>query len=139
LVQTTELAENNRKGDEMNYIVGFIFIALIGYIFEQHRRIHYLVKRNIEQENLKVIQDHQYDTLKHLTNMLDNTLKALGYDYRQFDKNNFVKHELTPEQIQQLWQSQQREIKQSDNEVTRFDVELKKGGLYAWWHSFRDR
>ncbi|CDX63953.1 Protein of unknown function [Leuconostoc citreum] len=39
----------------MNYIVGFIFIALIGYIFEQHRRIHYLVKRNIEQENLKVI------------------------------------------------------------------------------------
>ncbi|MFK8248083.1 hypothetical protein ACI78P_01615 [Leuconostoc mesenteroides] len=51
LVQPTELAENNRKGDEMNYIVGFIFIALIGYIFEQHRRIHYLVKRNIEQEN----------------------------------------------------------------------------------------
>lgn len=70
--------------------------------------------------------------------MLDNTLKAFGYDYRQFDKNNFVKHELTPEQIQQLWQSQQREIKQSDNEVTQFDVELKKGGLYAWWHSFRD-
>lgn len=55
LVQTTKLAENKQKGDEMNYIVGFIFIALIGYIFEQHRRIHYLVKRNIEQENLKVI------------------------------------------------------------------------------------
>ncbi|MFZ2380252.1 hypothetical protein, partial [Leuconostoc falkenbergense] len=91
-----------------------------------------------EQENLKVIQDHQYDTLKHLTNMLDNTLKALGYDYRQFDKNNFTKHEPTPEQIQQLWQSQQREIKQSDHEATQFDVELKKGGLYAWWHSFRD-
>ena len=71
--------------------------------------------------------------------MLDNTLKALGYDYRQFDKNNFTKHELTPEQIQQLWQSQQREIKQSDHEVAQFDVELKKGGLYAWWHSFRDR
>lgn len=70
--------------------------------------------------------------------MLDNTLKAFGDDYRQFDKNNFVKHELTPEQIQQLWQSQQREIKQSDNEVTQFDVELNKGGLYAWWHSFRD-
>ncbi|MCM6834265.1 hypothetical protein NE282_10285 [Leuconostoc mesenteroides] len=119
-------------------MVGFIVIVLIGYIFEQHRRIHYLVKQNIEQENLKVIQDHQYDTLKHLTNMLDNTLKAFGYDYRQFDKNNFVKHELTPEQIQQLWRSQQREIKQSDNEVTQFDVELKKGGLYAWWHSFRD-
>ncbi|WP_257974806.1 hypothetical protein [Leuconostoc pseudomesenteroides] len=48
----------------MNYIVGFIFIALIGYIFAQHRRVHYLVKRNIEQENLKVIQDHQYDNLK---------------------------------------------------------------------------
>ncbi len=107
LTQPTKLAENNRKGDEMNYIVGFIFIALIGCIFEQHRRIHYLVKRNIEQENLKVIQEHRYDTLKHLTNMLDNTLKALGYDYRQFDKNNFTKHELTPEQIQQLWQSQQ--------------------------------
>lgn len=79
----------------MNYLIGIIFIALIAYIFAQHRRVHYLVKRNIEQENLKVIQDHRYETLKHLTNMLDNTLKALGYDYRQFDKNNFVKHELT--------------------------------------------
>ena len=39
----------------MNYLIGIIFIALIGYIFEQRRRIHYLVKRNIEQENLKVI------------------------------------------------------------------------------------
>ncbi len=112
MTQPTKLAERDRKGDEMNYIVGFIFITLIVYIFEQNRRIHYLVKQNIEQENLKVIQDHQYDTLKHLTNMLDNTLKALGYDYRQFDKNNFTKHEPTPEQIQQLWQSQQREIKQ---------------------------
>ena len=123
----------------MKIIIVIILLSLIGYIFVQHRRIHYLVERNIEQENLKVIQDHQYGTLKHLTNMLDNTLKALGYDYRQFDKNHFVKHELTPEQIQQLWQSQQREIKRSDNEVTQFDVELKKGGLYAWWHSFRDR
>lgn len=41
----------------MKIIIVIIFLALIGYIFEQHRRVHYLVKRNIEQENLKVIQE----------------------------------------------------------------------------------
>ena len=46
LVQTTKLAENKQKGYEMNYLIGIIFLALIGYIFEQRRHINFLKQVN---------------------------------------------------------------------------------------------
>ncbi|WP_273951632.1 hypothetical protein [Leuconostoc mesenteroides] len=80
LVQPTELAENNRKGDEMNYIVGFMFVVLVAIIIRQRhqfekmrqsaRFMSYYAKLN---ENAKLHAQFQANTAEML-------LRMQGYD-----------------------------------------------------------
>lgn len=106
-----------------------IFLALIGYIIEQHRHAKYLVERNFKQSNLKVIQDYQYETLKHKTNMLELTLNALGYDLERFKQNDFVITQPTTEQLQEIMAAYQQEASKSRSEQIKFEVDMELRGL----------
>ncbi|MBZ1510729.1 hypothetical protein J6K93_06005 [Leuconostoc mesenteroides] len=80
MVQPTELAENNRKGDEMNYIVGFIFVVLVAIILRQRhqfekmrqsaRFMSYYAKLN---ENAKLHAEYN-------TEIKETLLRMQGYD-----------------------------------------------------------
>lgn len=113
----------------MKIIIVTIFLALIGYIIEQHRHAKYLVERNLKQSNLKVIQDYQYEMLKHKTNMLELMLNALGYDFERFKQNDFVKIQPTTEQLQEIMAAYQQEASKSRSEQIKFEVDMELRGL----------
>lgn len=80
MARATELAENNEKGDEMNYLIGFIFVVLVAIILRQRhqfekmrqsaRFMSYYAKLN---ENAKLHAKFQANTAEML-------LRMQGYD-----------------------------------------------------------
>jgi len=92
LVQTPKLAENNQKGDEMNYLIGIIFLALIGYIFEQRRHIKFLKQVNYNQETRHIMTDHEIFLLKHQIGTYVYSLETLGYSQDKINKGDYTRH-----------------------------------------------
>lgn len=129
MVQPTELAENNRKGDEMNYIVGFIFIVLIGYIFEQRRHIRFLEKVNYNQETRHIMADHEIFLLKHQIDTYKFALETLGYSQDNINKDDYTKHEPSPEKLQALQEEFQKEERIYRSRNIQFETELELRGV----------
>ncbi|WP_273706993.1 hypothetical protein [Leuconostoc mesenteroides] len=129
MAQPTELAENNRKGDEMNYIVGFIFIVLIGYIFEQRRHIRFLEKVNYNQETRHIMADHEIFLLKHQIGTYVFSLETLGYSHDNINKGDYTKHEPSPEKLQALQAEFQRQESIYRSKNIEFETELELRGV----------
>lgn len=129
MARATELAENNRKGDEMNYIVGFIFIVLIGYIFEQRRHIRFLEKVNYNQETRHIMADHEIFLLKHQIDTYKFALETLGYSQDNINKDDHTKHEPSPEKLQALQAEFQRQESIYRSKNIEFETELELRGV----------
>ncbi|WP_273947049.1 hypothetical protein [Leuconostoc mesenteroides] len=129
MVQPTELAENNRKGDEMNYIVGFIFIVLIGYIFEQQRHIRFLEKVNYNQETRHIMADHEIFLLKHQIDTYKFTLETLGYSQDNINKDDYTRHEPSPEKLKAIQAEFQRQESIYRSKNIQFETELELRGV----------
>ena len=92
MVQTPKLAENNQQGDEMNNLIGIIFLALIGYIFEQRRHIKFLKQVNYNHETRHIMTDHEIFLLKHQIGTYVYSLETLGYSQDKINKGDYTRH-----------------------------------------------
>jgi len=129
LVQTPKLAENKQKGDEMNYLIGIIFIALIGYIFKQRRHIKFLEQVNHNQETHDVMTAHQLELTRHKAKMLELTLNMFGYNVERFEASDFTKSEPSQEQLQEIWAEYLQLQQKSRSAQIKFETELELRGI----------
>lgn len=129
LVQTTKLAENKQKGDEMNYLIGIIFLALIGYIFEQRRHIKFLKQVNFNQETRHIMTDHEIFLLKHQIGTYVYSLETLGYSQDKMNKRDYTRHEPSPEHLQKNLEEFQRKQSIYRSKNIKFETELELRGV----------
>ena len=122
-------AENKLKGDEMNYIVGFIFIVLIGYIFEQRRHIRFLEKVNFNQETRHIMEKHEVYLLKHQIDTYVFSLETLGYSQDKINRGDYTRHEPIPEKLQAIQAEFQRNQSIYRSKNIQFETELELRGV----------
>jgi len=113
----------------MNYIVGFIFIAMIGYLFEQRRHIKFLEQVNHNQETHDVMTAHQLELTRHKAKMLELTLNMFGYNVERFEASDFTKREPSQEQLQEIWAEYQQLERKSRSAQVKFEAELELRGV----------
>ena len=122
-------AENKLKGDEMNYIVGFIFTVLIGYVFEQRRHIRFLEKVNYNQETRHIMTDHEIFLLKHQIGTYVFSLETLGYSQDKINNGDYKRHEPSPEKLQAIQTEFQRQESIYRSKNIQFQTELELRGV----------
>ena len=113
----------------MNYIVGFIFIAMIGYLFEQRRHIKFLEQVNHNQETHDVMTAHQLELTRNKVDMLELTLNTIGYNVERFEASDFTKREPSQEQLQEIWAEYQQLERKSRSAQVKFEAELELRGV----------
>ena len=114
---------------KMNYIVGFIFIALIGYIFEQRRHIRFLEKVNFNQETRHIMTDHEIFLLKHQIGTYVFSLETLGYSQDKINKGDYTRHEPSSEKLQAIQAEFQRNQNIYRSKNIQFETELELRGV----------
>lgn len=113
----------------MNYLIGIIFIALIGYIFEQRRHIKFLEQVNHNQETHDVMTAHQLELTRSKVDMLELTLNTIGYNVERFEASDFTKREPSQEQLQEIWAEYQQLERKSRSAQVKFEAELELRGV----------
>ncbi|HCN56444.1 hypothetical protein IRM63_00450 [Leuconostoc citreum] len=113
----------------MNYLIGIIFIALIGYIFEQRRHIKFLEQVNHNQETHDVMAAHQLELTRNKVDMLELTLNTIGYNVERFEASDFTKREPSQEQLQEIWAEYQQLERKSRSAQVKFEAELELRGV----------
>ncbi|ACA81925.1 hypothetical protein [Leuconostoc citreum] len=113
----------------MNYLIGIIFIALIGYIFEQRRHIKFLEQVNHNQETHDVMTAHQLELTRNKVDMLELTLNTIGYNVERFEASDFTKREPSQEQLQEIWAEYQQLERKSRSAQVKFEAELELRGV----------
>ena len=113
----------------MKIIILIIFLALIGYIFEQHRHIKFLNQANFNQETRHIMVKHQQYLLEHQIGTYKFALETLGYSQEQINKGDYTKHEPSPEKLQALQEEFQRKESIYRSKNIKFETELELRGF----------
>ncbi|MBZ1541449.1 hypothetical protein J6K67_09360 [Leuconostoc mesenteroides] len=113
----------------MKIIIVIIFLALIGYIFEQRRHIRFLEKVNYNQETRRIMADHEIFLLKHQIGTYVFSLETLGYSQDNINKDDYTKHEPSPEKLQALQEEFQRQESIYRSKNIEFETELELRGV----------
>lgn len=113
----------------MNYIVGFIFIVLIGYIFEQRRHIKFLEKVNFNQETRHIMTDHEIFLLKHQIGTYVFSLETLGYSQDKISKGDYTRHEPNPEKLKAIQAEFQRKESIYRSKNIQYETALELRGV----------
>jgi len=109
----------------MSILIGIIFIALIGYIFDQRRHIKFLKLVNYNQETRHIMTKHQRYLLEHQIETYKFSLDMLGYDRDEISKGNYTKHEPNPEKLQALYAEFERNESIYRSKNIQFETELE--------------
>lgn len=113
----------------MKIIIVVIFIALIGYIFEQRRHIKFLNQVNFNQETRHIMADHEIFLLKHQIGTYVYSLEVLGYSQDNINKGDYTKHEPSPEKLQALQEEFQKKERIYRSKNIQFETELELRGV----------
>ena len=109
----------------MSILIGIIFIALIGYIFEQRRHIKFLKLVNYNQETRHIMTKHQRYLLDHQIETYKFLLDTLGYDRDAISEGNYTKHEPNPEKLQAIQAEFQQKERIYRSKNIQFETELE--------------
>ena len=113
----------------MKWLVVIIFIAMLGYIFEQRRHIKFLKQVNFNQETHDIMTAHQLELTKQKTEMLELTLNTFGYNVERFEASDFTKRDPSEEQLQEIWEQYQQLQRKSRSDNIKFETELELRGV----------
>ncbi|MCI1689240.1 MAG: hypothetical protein LKI50_02495 [Leuconostoc mesenteroides] len=113
----------------MKIIIVIIFLALIGYILEQRRHIKFLNQVNFNQETRHIMADHEIFLLKHQIDTYKFALETLGYSQDNINKDDYTKHEPSPEKLQALQEEFQKEERIYRSKNIQFETELELRGV----------
>lgn len=113
----------------MNILIGMIFIALIGYIFEQRRHIKFLEQANYNQETRNIMRKYEQYLLEHQIETYKFALDTLGYDRDEINKGNYTKHVPSPERLQALYAEFERKESIYRSKNIQFETELELRGV----------
>lgn len=113
----------------MKIIIVIIFLALIGYIFEQRRHIKFLKQVNYNQETRDIMTDHEIFLLKHQIGTYVYSLETLGYSQDNMNKGDYTRHEPSPEREQALYEDFQRSESIYRSKIIQFETELELRGV----------
>lgn len=113
----------------MKIIIVIIFLALIGYILEQRRHIKFLNQVNFNQETRHIMVKHQQYLLEHQIDTYKFALETLGYSQDNINKDDYTRHEPSPEKLQALQEEFQKEERIYRSKNIQFETELELRGV----------
>lgn len=113
----------------MKWLVVIIFIAMLGYLFEQRRHIKFLKQANYNQETRHIMTDHKVFLLKHQIGTYVYSLETLGYSQDKMNKGDYTRHEPSPEKLQALYAEFQKKENIYRSKNIQFETELELRGV----------
>ncbi|WP_349533799.1 hypothetical protein [Leuconostoc citreum] len=113
----------------MKWLVVIIFIAMLGYLFEQRRHIKFLKQANYNQETRHIMTDHKVFLLKHQIGTYVYSLETLGYSQDKMNKGDYTRHEPSPEKLQALYAEFQKKESIYRSKNIQFETELELRGV----------
>ncbi|WP_349551201.1 hypothetical protein [Leuconostoc pseudomesenteroides] len=113
----------------MKWLVVIIFIAMLGYLFEQRRHIKFLKQVNFNQETRHIMTDHEIFLLKHQIGTYVYSLETLGYSQDKMNRGDYTRHEPSQEKLQALQEELQRNQSIYRSKNIQFETELELRGV----------
>lgn len=113
----------------MKIAIMVVFLGLIGYLLEQRRHIKFLEKVNFNQETRHIMVKHQQYLLEHQIDTYKFALETLGYSQDNINKDDYTKHEPSPEKLQALQEEFQKEERIYRSKNIQFETELELRGV----------
>lgn len=113
----------------MKWIVALVFIALIGYLFEQRRHIKFLKQANYNQETRHIMMKQHRCLLEQQLETCQYALDILGYDRNEIIKGHYTRHEPSPEKQRAMYAEFKKKESICRSKNMQFDIELELRGV----------
>lgn len=117
LVRITKSGENNRKGDEMNYLIGFIFVVLVAIILRQQYQFGKMRQSARFMSYYSKLNENAKLHAKFQTNTAEMLLRMQGYDVERIingDNSQRVINSMEKESILKEHDANKKKIDEAD-------------------------